>query len=208
MVKHKSSEARRAQLFQAALEVCVEKGYHATRMDDIAARAGLSKGSLYHHFDSKEDLFLELLKSMIDEFKEVMIQILRAHSSAATAFERMFEMLILWAKENPGMMKGMMDFYLLGSRSESFRDAFLGYYEELVIIGTQTIQMGIDSGEFSSDLDAREAAWILFTGGDGILSMHIVLGQEELGLKRMTAMMQYLITAYGTSKTSVKEEQA
>lgn len=174
----------------------MEKGYHATRVEDIVVRAGLSKGSLYHHFDSKEDLFLGLLESMIAEFKGMMIQIMGEHTSAVKAFERMFEELIMWAEENPGMMRGMMDFYLLGSRSERFRDAFLEYYGGLVNIGAQTIQMGIDAGEFSLQLDPKEAAWILFTGGDGILSLHMVLGQEALGLKRMMAMMKHLLTAF------------
>ncbi len=53
--------ARRAQLLGAACEVFVAQGYHAAAMDDIAARAGVSKPVLYQHFPGKLELYLALL---------------------------------------------------------------------------------------------------------------------------------------------------
>jgi len=58
--------ARRAQLFDAALEVFVANGYHAAAMDDIAERAGVSKPVLYQHFPGKLELYLALLDSSCD----------------------------------------------------------------------------------------------------------------------------------------------
>ena len=52
---------RRAQLLDAALGVFVENGYHAAAMDDIAARAGVSKPVLYQHFPGKLELYLALI---------------------------------------------------------------------------------------------------------------------------------------------------
>ncbi len=72
MVKHETPDVRRMQLFQAAMAVCAEKGYHATTVEEIAERAGLSKGALYHHFKSKQDLFVELLEGSMDEFAEMI----------------------------------------------------------------------------------------------------------------------------------------
>ncbi|GAA1152926.1 TetR/AcrR family transcriptional regulator [Ornithinicoccus hortensis] len=57
---------RRAQLLQAAQESFVHKGYHATAMDDIAERAGVSKPVLYQHFASKQDLYLGLVDLQAD----------------------------------------------------------------------------------------------------------------------------------------------
>lgn len=67
---------RRAQLLQAAQEVFVSRGYHATSMDDIAERAGVSKPVLYQHFTSKLDLYLALLdgraSELVDRIREAM----------------------------------------------------------------------------------------------------------------------------------------
>jgi AcrR family transcriptional regulator len=63
-------EIRRAQILEAALQCFAEKGYHAATMDDLVRASGLSKGSLYWHFASKEDVFLALF----DGFEEVVFQ--------------------------------------------------------------------------------------------------------------------------------------
>ena len=55
-------DARPSELTAAALELFVEKGFAATRLDEIAARAGVSKGTLYLYFDSKEELFKAVIR--------------------------------------------------------------------------------------------------------------------------------------------------
>lgn len=55
-------ESRPAELMDAALDLFVEKGFAATRLDDVAKRAGVSKGTLYLYFDSKEDLFKAVVR--------------------------------------------------------------------------------------------------------------------------------------------------
>ena len=62
-----SRSARRAQLLQAAQEVFVERGYHASGMDEIADRARVSKPVLYQHFPGKFDLYLALLDRADEE---------------------------------------------------------------------------------------------------------------------------------------------
>lgn len=63
--RQRRKEARPAELTAAALELFVEKGYAATRLDDVAARAGVSKGTLYLYFDSKDALFRAVVQEGI-----------------------------------------------------------------------------------------------------------------------------------------------
>jgi AcrR family transcriptional regulator len=58
-------EERPGQLLAAALEFFVERGYAATRLDDVAARAGVSKGTLYLYFENKEELFKAVVRENI-----------------------------------------------------------------------------------------------------------------------------------------------
>ena len=61
--KHlRRKEARPSELTAAALALFVEKGFAATRLDDVAALAGVSKGTLYLYFDSKEALFKAVIR--------------------------------------------------------------------------------------------------------------------------------------------------
>ena len=58
--RRRPPEERRAQILEAALHCFASKGFHAATMDDVVRASGLSKGSLYWHFKSKEDVFLAL----------------------------------------------------------------------------------------------------------------------------------------------------
>ncbi len=69
---------RRESLLSAAREVFVESGYHAAAMDDIAARAGVTKPVLYQHFGSKRDLYLAVLDNGAEQFLEAVGKALKS----------------------------------------------------------------------------------------------------------------------------------
>jgi AcrR family transcriptional regulator len=69
---------RRRQLLDAALEVFVQRGYHAAAMDEIAERAGVSKPVLYQHFPGKLELYLALLDESVDGLVETVKEALRS----------------------------------------------------------------------------------------------------------------------------------
>ncbi|MEI7631066.1 MAG: TetR/AcrR family transcriptional regulator [Actinomycetes bacterium] len=79
---------RRTQVLSSALEVFVDAGYHATGMDDIAERAGVSKPVLYQHFTSKLDLYLALLDAGIDELHASYAAGLRSTSDNKVRVQR------------------------------------------------------------------------------------------------------------------------
>ncbi len=78
---------RRRQLLAAALQVFVARGYHATVMDEIAERAGVSKPVLYQHFPGKRELYLALLDETVDE----MVTAVRAALNSTTDNARRVE---------------------------------------------------------------------------------------------------------------------
>jgi TetR/AcrR family transcriptional regulator, fatty acid metabolism regulator protein len=178
MVKHQPSEARRAQLFEAALQVCAEKGYFNTRVEDIAQRAGLSKGAIYHHFPSKQELFLALFGEMMEGFVALMSEVFERSPSASAAMRTAMHQFVESFEQQPGLMRGMFDLYLLAVREPAFRTRIMGYYEKMVETAAALIQRGIDDGEFSAELDARDVAWVFFTSGDGLFLIHLSLDQE------------------------------
>lgn len=71
-------EDRPAEILNAALELFTEKGFAATRMDDVAKIAGISKGTLYNYFKSKEAIFMAVVQEMIspeiDRVEEMVSQ--------------------------------------------------------------------------------------------------------------------------------------
>ncbi len=67
---------RRESLIKAAIACFVERGYDATSMDSIAERGGVSKPVLYQHFDSKHDLYMEILLTAVNRLRERVTAVL------------------------------------------------------------------------------------------------------------------------------------
>jgi AcrR family transcriptional regulator len=81
-------EARPAEITQAAMEAFAEHGYDATRVDDVAKRAGISKGLLYLYFRTKEELFKAVIRSFVQPRVAGLIQAIDASEGSAEDFLR------------------------------------------------------------------------------------------------------------------------
>ena len=79
-------DARPQEILEAALSVFAEKGFAAARMDDIAARAGVSKGTIYLYFDSKETVFKALLQETAESKLGEFLTLASAHQGAIAPF--------------------------------------------------------------------------------------------------------------------------
>lgn len=94
-MKKKKGEAKREAILDAALEEFAERGYACARMEDIARRAGVAKGTLYLHFGDKEGLFNGLAESALGPLREVAGEIIGDDSlSLRGKLERLCDPLI------------------------------------------------------------------------------------------------------------------
>lgn len=71
--RQEQKEERRNEILQAALELFVQKGYSGTKISDIARKAGMSTGLMFHYFESKEQLYIELVKIGLEGTKKSMV---------------------------------------------------------------------------------------------------------------------------------------
>jgi len=174
--RRQPKDVRRAQILEAALAVCAEKGYHATRIDDIAARAELSKGAVYHHFDSKQEVFIGVLDQMMEEFVGVLVVAEAAKAGVADTLRRIMVMTATMTGD-PGLAQAMFDLFVLGMREGAFRDHIVHHYVDILDACTRLFQRGIDSGELRAGLDAKVAARAVVMSLDGIILDHLVMDE-------------------------------
>lgn len=151
------SEERKHQILNAAEDVFTSKGFAATRMDDIADQTGLSKGTLYLYFKSKDDLIIAILDRIFQrEFKA--LEKLKTEPISAEAAIRQF---IDVATADIGAMLPLMpivyEFLALAFRNTYVHHALKHYFNRYLDVLAPIIQRGIDSGEFRP-LDAEEVA--------------------------------------------------
>jgi AcrR family transcriptional regulator len=160
--RQRRKEARPAELMAAALELFVEKGFAATRLEDVATRAGVSKGTLYLYFDSKEALF----KAVIEEG---ILPLLEEGSGLIDSFagstSDLLRLLIgeWWQRIGNTHLAGVPK--LMISEAGNFPE-LANYYHDNVIVRARdlmrrTLQRGIASGEFRA-VDVETAIDVIF----------------------------------------------
>jgi AcrR family transcriptional regulator len=168
-----SPEIRREEILAAALACFAEGGYYETTVDDIAARAGLSKGAVYWHFDGKREIFLAAL----DLYVEESLALFRAAAEGATTAREGLERIsdaALASVPDSGLMQATLDYLAHATRDEEFAARFRRLWTGCrELVGAQ-LQRGIDGGEFRSfDVDAMATA--MFAAMDGLFLQSIVL---------------------------------
>jgi TetR/AcrR family transcriptional regulator len=147
--RERRKEARPGELLDAALDLFVEKGFAATRAEEVAARAGVSKGTLFLYFPSKEELFKAVVRENISgRFKEWEEEIDKFEGSAADMVR--FCMKVWWDRVGATKASGIAK--LIISEARNFPDIAAFYHQEVIRPGQDLIarilQRGVDRGEF------------------------------------------------------------
>ena len=142
-------EERPAEITEAAFEVFAEKGYAATRVQEVARRAGVSKGLMYLYFRTKEELFKAVIKSVVVRRVDALLANLETTTSSSEAFIR--GPFAEFMKRIPGSPVGVVIRLLLaeGPRHPDLVDY---YWQNVVSKGLDAIRRfiarGIERGEF------------------------------------------------------------
>ena len=147
--RERRKEARPGELLDAALNLFVEKGFTATRMEEVAKRAGVSKGTVFLYFPSKEELFKAVVRENISgRFEEWNTEFLSYEGSAADMLHHC--MTTWWHRIGSTQASGITK--LMISEGGHFPDIVEFYQNEVVQPGhkliRQVLQRGIDRGEF------------------------------------------------------------
>ena len=142
-------DARPSELTAAALELFVEKGFAATRLEDVAARAGVSKGTLYLYFDSKEELFKAVIQSAVLPVLAQGEQIFE--NFTGTASDLLRELVKGWWRLFGGTaLSGIPK--LMISEAGNFPEIAQYYHDNVIVRGkrlfTRALELGVASGEF------------------------------------------------------------
>lgn len=131
-------EERPGEIAQAALECFAQRGYAAASLDDIAARAGVTKGTLYLYFPNKEALFKEVVRRALVPRIAAFEESVRASDSAAQQLERL---ILAWpefaATPNLAVIPK-----LVISEAGNFPD-LARFYLDVVIVRARRLVLGI-----------------------------------------------------------------
>ena len=147
--RERRKEARPGELIEAALELFVEKGFAATRSEEVAVRAGVSKGTLYLYFPTKEDLLKAVItENLSGRFIEWKEEFENFEGSTADMLRRCVN--VWWERVGSTPSSGITKLMLC--EGNNFPELAAFYRKEVVEPGhmlmRRILQRGIDSGEF------------------------------------------------------------
>jgi AcrR family transcriptional regulator len=176
MTRHLSEAERRAQILRAARAIFIERGYLAARVEDIAARAGISKGAVYFYFDSKRELFDALVEEELAVTHSFLAEAERDHRPAVVKLVdlgRRYLDYFAGLKTPPRFFLLMSE---LAIRDEDLRRRVNGVHEQFLAATERVIAQGIAEGAFR-DYDPRAIALFLKAFIDGLA------GQSAVGVR-------------------------
>jgi AcrR family transcriptional regulator len=166
------SDERKTQIINAAEDVFTQKGFDEARMDDIAKETGLSKGTLYLYFKSKDDLIIAILDRMFQrEFKQFENLRLDDQSAVDTIW-KITNLLTTDILRMLRLIPIVYQFLALAFRNKYVQTALKKYVNRYLDVLIPIVQRGIDSGEFRQ-VDAREVAVAMGAVMEGTLLLWV-----------------------------------
>jgi AcrR family transcriptional regulator len=153
--RERRKEARPGELLNAALSLFVEKGFAATRSEEIAARAGVSKGTLFLYFPSKVELFKAVIQENIVKLFPSWQEELRTFEGTHAEMLR-HAMQGWWQHVGETPASGIVKLVL--SEAQNFPEVAIFYQEEVVNPGTQMLQNILDRGVASGEFRAMDTS--------------------------------------------------
>ena len=167
MTRHLPEQARREQILSAARRCFIENGYHPTRMDDIAAAANLSKGGVYFHFKSKQEVFASLVE---EEYSRSMTFLQGVSQGTAPIAEKMQILGMHYLEYFQGAPDAPRFFVVMGEmalRDEALAKKLLEMQSAYIVEIAKLIDQGVAEGVLRP-VDSQVVAAILKALLDGV----------------------------------------
>jgi AcrR family transcriptional regulator len=179
-------EAKRAEIVDVALELFSRMGYDRTSFREIARQAGLSQSGLLHHFRTKEELFVEVLRRR-DELNERFYDETIAHDVTIEGLVKIIEHNAL----EPGLVRLYVAMSAESTDAQSSaRQFFVNRYDLLRADIASDIRRKQALGELPQSLDPESAASLVIAAADG-LQIQWLLAPEKID---MAALLKQLTT--------------
>ena len=158
MANHPRGIDTRNTILQTSLELFSQNGYDATSVAQICQRAQVSKGAFYHHFPSKQELFLALMESWLGNVTGLFESVGESAQNVPQALDQMGKISGRLFAALEGGFPILLEFWTQASRQPSVWEKAVAPYQRYLDYFTRLMQTGIDEGSFDPSVDPETAA--------------------------------------------------
>ncbi|GIQ71382.1 TetR/AcrR family transcriptional regulator [Xylanibacillus composti] len=175
-------EATLKQLIEAGLACFLEKGFAATRIEDIVKRAGFTRGAFYFHFKTKEEVFfriLELRASLRSGWTEVPRQYRVEETTLEQVLAKCLHELESRMKDQRKWFMVLIDFYMQTKEDPEARSKLREHYRAWIVEIAEFVDVLKEGGWISKDTDSRQVAAQMWAFAEGYSATTFLFGEFD-----------------------------
>jgi len=191
--RKKEKENRKNTILRVARKLFFERGFKAVTVDLIAAKAEVSKGSIYLYFDSKEEIYTQILISANIERHKDIENFGKRNGTASELLLNFAREYVDFFLDNNELFRILMTFMLHAddmNLTEEQNTQLIYTTNENILTISELLRKGIDSGEFVSDIDIRRTQYAIWGLLNGIISLYIYTGKPDKRAERIHAIVK------------------
>ena len=191
--RKREKENRKTAILKAARKLFFDRGFRNVTVESIAKKAELSKGSVYLYFQSKEDIYTQILLGDIDKFHKIITNIMKEEQNSSAMLMGLANIYTDFFINDRELFRIMMNYMLNTDHMnlpQEIDNLIVKATNKTVNIIEEIFMMGIRSGEFPPYIDLRQkrnAIWGLL---NGTISLHLFTGTEKKRTERIRATIQ------------------
>ncbi len=185
-------DGTRQRLLEAAADCFSANGYDATGVSEICHRAGVSKGGFYHHFPSKQAVFLELLEQWLGALEARLTQIRDESPSVPAALHKMVDTFDQVLGSARGRLPIFFEFMSKAQRDPAVWAATIAPYRRYRAFFAEMIRRGIAEGSFR-EVDAEATALLLVSLAVGLILQSLLDPQGEDWAEKAQRSIQLIL---------------
>lgn len=177
-----SEESRREQILTAARQCFIEQGFHPTRMEDIASTAGLSKGGIYFHFESKQKVFDALVDEEFERSMKFLKEVTAGNANIAEKMQVLGRHYLEYFSSAPDAPRFFIVMGEIGLRDAALKKKLQVMQTAFIEEIARLVEQGIDEGVLRP-VDARAVAALLkalIDGVEGLTALELPIEIEKL----------------------------
>ena len=158
----------------AAVQQFSRTGYEAAAVNDICQSAGVSKGAFYHHFPSKQQLFLAIIEDWLKTIDAQLFTQAGDVGNVPQSLNRMAKMLGFVFEAASGQLPMFLEFMVQASRDQAVWDATIAPYRRYQGLFEEMIEKGQGEGSIRPEVNAQTTSWVLISLAVGILLQGVI----------------------------------
>jgi AcrR family transcriptional regulator len=153
-LKAQQSAATREEIVNACLRLFAYRGFHITSIAEIARNAGITKGAIYWHFESKEALFAAILDKIKNDWQRIVMRQVDEITDPRLKLEKLFDNYLLLFAQQPEVCLFLQRILLRGA-DDKYTQLINESFERTAKFIARIIEMGMAEKFFRPDLDAK-----------------------------------------------------